>query len=71
MTVVRDSELLKLFRSDIQDGRHDGHLEILQTISPPKPYVRLSRNIMGGIGATERFRIIAKTVPFRYHSGHL
>ena len=31
-----DSELLKSFRSDIQDGRHGGHLEILQT-SPPKP----------------------------------
>ena len=30
----RDSELLKSFRSDIQDDRHGGHLEILQTISP-------------------------------------
>ena len=30
----RDSELLISFRSDIQDG---GHLEILQTTSPPKP----------------------------------
>ena len=37
MTVVSDSELLTLFCSDIQDGRHVGHLEILQTISPPKP----------------------------------
>ena len=37
VTVVRDSELLKLFRSDIQDGRHGGYLEILQTLSPPKP----------------------------------
>ena len=37
VTVVRDSELLKLFRSDIQDGRHVGHLEIHQMISPPKP----------------------------------
>ena len=33
----RDSELLKLFRSDIQDVHHGGHLEILQTTSPPKP----------------------------------
>ena len=30
-----DSELLKLFRSDIQDGCYDGHLEILQSTSPP------------------------------------
>ena len=27
----RDSKLLKPFRSGIQDGRHGGHLEILQT----------------------------------------
>ena len=33
----RDSELLKSFRSDIQDGRHGAHLEILQTTSPLKP----------------------------------
>ena len=31
------SELLKSFRSDIQDGRHGGHIEILQMTSPPKP----------------------------------
>ena len=29
----RDSELLKWFRSNIQDGHHGGHLEILQTTS--------------------------------------
>ena len=33
----KDSELLKSFSSDIQDGRHGGQLEILQTTSPPKP----------------------------------
>ena len=33
----RDSELLKLFRSDIQVGRHSSHIGILQTTSPPKP----------------------------------
>ena len=32
----RDSKLLKSFRSSIQDGCHGGHLEILQTTSPPK-----------------------------------
>ena len=31
----RDSKLLKSFHSDIQDGRQDSHLEILQTTSPP------------------------------------
>ena len=34
----RDSELLESFCSDIQDGCHGGHLEILQTTSIPKPY---------------------------------
>ena len=29
----RDSELHKSFRSDIQDGRHGGQLENLQTMS--------------------------------------
>ena len=33
----RDSKSLKSFHSDIQDGCHAGHLEILQTTSPPKP----------------------------------
>ena len=32
----RDSEWLKSFRSDIQDGHHDSHLENLQTTSAPK-----------------------------------
>ena len=30
----RDSELLKLLRSDIQNGRYEGHIDILQTTSP-------------------------------------
>ena len=30
-------ELLKSFHSDIQDGRHVGHLGNLQTTSPSKP----------------------------------
>ena len=34
--IIRDSELLKSFCSDIQDDRH-GRLEILQTTYPPKP----------------------------------
>ena len=31
-----DSELLISFHSDIQDSHNDGHLEILQSTSPPK-----------------------------------
>ena len=31
-----DLELLKWFRSDIQDGHHGSHLELLQIISAPK-----------------------------------
>ena len=31
-----DSELLKWFRSDIQDGHHASHLETLQIISVPE-----------------------------------
>ena len=60
----RDYELLKLFCSDIQDGRHVGHLESVQ-ITSPKSSVRLSQILMGGIGATWIFRI-AKIVPFWY-----
>ena len=37
-----------MFGSDIQDGL-GGHLKTLQTISSLKPYVRLNRNLMGGI----------------------
>ena len=33
----KDSELLQSFHSDIHAGRHGGHLEILQSTSPPKP----------------------------------
>ena len=33
----KNSELLKSFRSDIQDGRHGGYLEILQKTASPKP----------------------------------
>ena len=58
----RDSEWLKSFRSDIQDGRCSGHLE---TTSAPKWYVRLSWNLVGGFGETWRFRT-AKFVPFRH-----
>ena len=48
-----DSELLNSLRSNIQDG----HLENLQTTSAPKRYVRLSPNLVRGIGATLRFSI--------------
>ena len=37
-----DSELLKSFRSDIQDSHNRSHLETLQTTSPPFPYIRLN-----------------------------
>ena len=68
-----DLELIKSFRSDIQDGRHVSHLENLQTASPlavlkvfncyllPNS-VRWSGNLVEGIGAAWRFRI-AKMVP--------
>ena len=47
-----DSNLLKCFHSNIQDGCHGSHLENLQTTSAPKPKVRLNQNLMGGIEAT-------------------
>ena len=34
----------KSFRSDIQDGRHGGHLEILQTTSPKPSRIELKLN---------------------------
>ena len=42
-----------------------GHLENLQNSSAPECYVRLSQNLVGGIGVTWRFRI-AKTILLRY-----
>ena len=45
-------------------GGRGSHLEILQTTTPPKQQVRLSRDLMGGIGMTWRFRI-AKS--FKFH----
>ena len=48
----KDSELLKSFRVDNQDGSHGGHLVILQTTSPSKSQVGLSQNLMEGIRAT-------------------
>ena len=70
----RESELLNSFRSDIQDGRHGCHLEILLTISPPKPYVPLSQNLTGGIGASQRFRMLKSfrsDIQDSRHGGHL
>ena len=57
-----DSEWLKSFHSEIQDGCYSGHLENFETISAPERYVGLS--LLGGIGETWRFRT-AKFVPFR------
>ena len=61
----RDSKLLKSFCSDIQDGHQGGHLEILQTTSPPKPYVRLSWDLMGGISVRQKLKT-AIIFPFQY-----
>ena len=46
-------------------GRHDSHLENLQTTPTPGRYVGLNPNLVVGIEATWRF-IIVKTVSFRY-----
>ena len=54
----RDSELLRLFRSNIQGG----HLEILQTT---KTVSWIEPKLDGSITVTQKFRI-AKIVPFRY-----
>ena len=53
----RDSELLKSFCSDIQDGCQGSRLENLQTASAYEWQVGLSQNLVGGIGETWRFRI--------------
>ena len=56
----RDSEFLKSFRSDIS-----WQPSWNSSTTSPKPQVRLSRNLMGGITVTQRFRI-AKIVPLWY-----
>ena len=71
-----DLELLKSFRSDIQDGQHVSHLENLQTTSPSaflKVFncyllpnsVGWNGNLVEGIGSAWSFRI-AKMVLFWY-----
>ena len=59
-----NSVLLKSFRSNIQDGRHGGHLENLQTICS-RTISRINSNLVGGIEETWKFRI-AKIIPVRY-----
>ena len=65
----RDSEWLKSFRSNIQDGCYSGHLENLETTSAPEQYVGLNWNLGegggGGTRETRRFRA-AKFVQFRH-----
>ena len=59
----RDSELLKSFNFPVQDDRLGDCLEKLKSTSAPESYVRLSPNLVGGIGVTCR---IAKIIPFQY-----
>ena len=49
-------------QSDIQDGRHGGHLENLFFASSPEPKGQLTQNLVGSIGVTRRSKI-AKIVP--------
>ena len=49
----------------IHNDHHGGHLEGLQLLSAPEPYVGWSGNFVEGIGAALRFRI-DKMVPFWY-----
>ena len=61
------------FHSDIQDGCHWGHVEILQLTSLPN-HVRLCRNIMGGIGAyrdLEMLESFRSDIQNGCHGGHL
>ena len=45
-----DPELLKSFRSDIKDSQQQNcHLKILQTTSSSKPYVLMSRTLIGWV----------------------
>ena len=66
-----DLELLKLFRSGIQDGHHGSRLESLQITSAPKGYVWLSLNLMGSIGVLWKFRIAKMFSPNVQDSSHL
>ena len=66
-----NSELLKLFCSNVQDS---SHLEILQTTSSQIQQVRLRWNLKGGIGVTWRFKIaksFSSSIQDCNHSGNL
>ena len=53
--------------SNVQNGRD---LKILQTQSPPKQKDSLSRNLMGSIGVTRRFRIAKSFSSNSQDGGH-
>ena len=57
-----DQKQLKSCRSEIQDGRHGGHLENLVFASSPEPKGQLTSNLLGSIGVTCRSKI-AKIMP--------
>ena len=62
---VRYGMYVNLFHSNIQDDRHAGQLENLDTSSALEQWVGLSWNLFRGIDETWRFRT-AKFVPFQH-----
>ena len=56
------TKMLKSFLSEIQDGRHGGHLENLRFVSSPEQKGQLTPNLVGSIGVTCRSKI-AKIMP--------
>ena len=58
---------------DIQDGHHVDHLENLLFASSPEAKGKLTRNLAGSIGVTDRLKV-GKSVSIgnlRWHGGHL
>ena len=70
----RDSELLKLLRSNIQDSRHGGHLEILQTTSPPNSWLDWAKTWWEALERHrdwELLKLFRSSIQDGRHGGHM
>ena len=67
------SKITKIVLLDIQDGHHVDHLENLFFASSPEAKGKLTRNLAGSIGVTDRLKVgkIVSIGNLRWHGGHL
>ena len=67
------SKIAKIVLLDIKDGHHVDHLENLFFASSPEAKGKLTRNLAGSIGVTDKLKVgtIVSIGNLRWHGGHL